>query len=104
MLQQDTILYRAGTADKPFDQFFSTESPQGVLQTRIDKAVLPQWPGGATSPIDSSIAIKIPAGTKVYVGEVRSQNGVYVGGTEQIVVPKLWSIKGIEIKEVSPLK
>ncbi|MBX4134269.1 hypothetical protein JMI89_11600 [Frischella sp. Ac48] len=104
VLQQDTILYRAGTADKPFGQFFSVESPQGVLQTRIDKAVLPQWPGGGTSPIDSSIAIKIPAGTKVYVGEVGSQNGIYVGGTQQIVVPKSWTIKGIEIIEVKPLK
>ena len=104
VLQQDTILYRAGTADKPFGQFFSVESPQGVLQTRIDKAVLPQWPGGGTSPIDSSIAIKIPAGTKVYVGEVGSQNGIYVGGTQQIVVPKSWTIKGTEIIEVKPLK
>gem|GEM_PF-167745 len=104
ILQQDTVLYRAGVSDKPFGQFFSSESPQGILQTRIDKAVLPQWPGGGASPIDSSIAIKIPAGTKVYVGEVGSQNGFYVGGTQQIVVPKPWTIKGAEIIEVKPLK
>ncbi|WP_282808193.1 hemagglutinin repeat-containing protein [Hafnia alvei] len=104
ILQQDTVLYRAGMSDKPFGQFFSSESPQGVLQTRIDKAVLPQWPGGGSSPIDSSIAIRIPAGTKVYVGEVGSQNGFYVGGTQQIVVPKPWTIKGAEVIEVKPLK
>ncbi len=80
------------------------ESPQGVLQTRIDKAVLPQWPGGGTSPIDSSIAIKILAVTKVYVGEVGSQNGIYVGGTQQIVIPKSWTIKETETIEVKPLK
>lgn len=59
---------------------------------------------GATSPIDSSIAIKIPAGTKVYLGEVGTQNGFYVGGTRQIVVPKPWSITGTEIIEINPLK
>jgi RHS repeat-associated protein len=104
VLEQDTILYRAGTADKPFGQFFSVESPQGILQTRIDKAVLPKWPGGGTSPIDSSIAVKIPAGTRVYVGEVGSQHGIYIGGTQQIVVPKSWAIKGTEIMEIKPLK
>ncbi|MCT4701793.1 hemagglutinin repeat-containing protein, partial [Enterobacteriaceae bacterium H20N1] len=104
VLQEDTILYRGGVSDKPYGQFFSTEAPQGVLQTRIDKAVLPKWPGGGTSPIDTSFAIKIPAGTKVYVGEVGSQNGVYVGGTQQIVVVKPWTIKGTEIIESKPLK
>ncbi|WP_336707328.1 MULTISPECIES: hypothetical protein [unclassified Cedecea] len=65
---------------------------------------MPKWPEGGTSPIDSSIAIKIPAGTKVYIGEVGSQNGVYVGGTQQIVVPKAWEIKGAEVMEIKPLK
>ncbi|WP_258570083.1 hemagglutinin repeat-containing protein [Dickeya zeae] len=104
VLQEDTILYRGGVIDKEYGQFFSVEAPQGVLQTRIDKAVLPKWPGGGTSPIDTSIAIKIPAGTKVYVGEVGSQNGVYVGGTQQIVVVKPWEIEGTEIIERKPLK
>ncbi|WP_197088077.1 hypothetical protein [Yersinia rohdei] len=104
VLKEDTILYRGGVSDKPFGQFFSSEPPQGVLQTRVDKAVLPKWPEGGTSPIDSSIAIKIPAGTKVYIGEVGSQNGLYVGGTQQIVVPKAWSIKGAEVMEIKPLK
>lgn len=68
-LASDTVLYRAGTAKQPLGQFFSSEPPLSVLQTRIDKAVLPVWPGGAKSPIDTSFEVKIPAGTKVYVGE-----------------------------------
>jgi hypothetical protein len=75
-----------------------------VIQTRIDKAVLPQWPGGDTSPIDSAVAIRIPKGTRVYVGEMSSQGGFYVGGTQQIVVPKPWTIKGVEVIGTTPLK
>src|SRR5690606_34397679 len=75
-LEKDTILYRAGTADQPLGQFFSLDAPTGVVKTRIDKAVLPVWPGGGTSPIDTFFEIKIPAGTEVYVGEVGSQGGM----------------------------
>ncbi|WP_454835974.1 two-partner secretion domain-containing protein [Pseudomonas lini] len=103
-LDKDTVLYRAGTADKPLGQFFSSEPPVGVIQTRIDKAVLPEWPGGAKSPIDTTFEIRIPAGTKVYVGEVGSQGGFYVGGTQQIVVEKPWLIDGVKVISSSPLK
>ncbi|WP_330210751.1 two-partner secretion domain-containing protein [Pseudomonas sp. AM4(2022)] len=103
-LERDTVLYRAGTADKPLGQFFSSEPPVGVSQTRIDKAVLPEWPGGAKSPIDTTFEIKIPAGTKVYVGEVGSQGGFYIGGTQQIVVQKPWLIDGVQVINSSPLK
>ncbi|WP_447920685.1 hemagglutinin repeat-containing protein [Achromobacter aegrifaciens] len=103
-LEKDTVLYRAGASDKPLGQFFSSEPPVGVVQTRIDKAVLPEWPGGAKSVIDTNFAIKIPAGTKVYVGEVGAQGGFYVGGTQQIVVQKPWLINGVEVINSSPLK
>ena len=103
-LGQDTTLYRAGTADRPLGQFFDVTPPDGVLQTRIDKAVLPVWPGGATSPIDTSFAVSIPQGTTVYVGEVGSQGGFYVGGTPQIVVLKPWTIDGVKVLSSSPLK
>lgn len=103
-LGQDTTLYRAGTADQPLGQFFDTAPSDGVLQARIDKAVLPVWPGGATSPIDTSFAIGIPKGTTVYVGEVGSQGGIYVGGTQQIVVLKPWTIDGVQVLGQSPLK
>lgn len=103
-LEKDTVLYRAGTTDKPLGQFFSSEPPTGVIQTRIDKAVLPEWPGGAKSPIDTVFEIKIPAGTKVYVGEVGSQGGFYVGGSQQIVVQKPWLVDGVQVINSSPLK
>lgn len=103
-LEKDTVLYRAGTVDQPLGQFFSSEPPIGVVQTRIDKAVLPEWPGGAKSPINTTFAIKIPAGTKVYAGEVGSQGGFYIGGSQQIVVQKPWLIDGVKVIGSSPLK
>ena len=104
ILDADTLLYRAGTAGKPYGQFFDLTPPQGILQTRIDKAVLPRWPSGATSPIDSAFGLRIPKGTKVYVGEVGSQGGVYVGGTQQVVVPTPWKIPGVVVESAIPLR
>ncbi len=104
VLEKDTILRRAGVEDQPLGQFFGQEAQSGVLQTRIDKAVLPEWPGGGKSPIDTAFDVKIPAGTEVYIGEVGSQGGFYVGGTEQIVVVKPWMIEGVEVMGASPLK
>jgi len=104
VLSEDTLLYRAGIADSPFGQYFSFEKQNGVVQTRIDKALLPVWPNGAASPLDTSFGIKIPAGTKVYIGDVGYQNGFYLGGTEQIAVPKPWDIPGVEIISKDPLK
>jgi hypothetical protein len=103
-LKNDTILYRAGTADQPLGQFFSLEPTTSVLQTRIDKAVMPVWPGGGTSPLDTSFAVKIPAGTEVHIGEVGTQTGFYLGGTQQVVVPKPWTIPGVQVINSSPLK
>lgn len=79
-LEKDTFLYRAGTADKPLGQFFSSDLPQSAIQTKINKAIPPEWPGGTKAPIDTVFSVKIPAGTKVYVGEFRSQSGFYIGG------------------------
>jgi Flp pilus assembly pilin Flp len=104
VLESDTVLHRAGTEAQPLGQFFSREAPQGVIQTRIDKAVLPQWPGGGRSPVDTAFEVKIPAGTKVYVGEVSSQGGAFVGGTQQIIVKEPWLIKGVEVVGSTPLK
>ena len=104
VLESDVELNRAGTADVPLGQFFTQTSPDSVLKTRIDSAILPEWPGGGKSPLDTSFEIKIPAGTKVYVGEVSSQGGFYIGGTQQIVVPKPWLLDGVEIIGSKPLK
>jgi len=106
ILKKDTILYRAGAATKPMGDFFVTRPPQGIIQSRIDSAVLPRWPNGAISPIDSVISVRIPAGTKIYAGSASAQGSLYVGGTEQIVIPGAQAgvIPGIEVISVSPLK
>jgi hypothetical protein len=103
-LTQDTILYRAGTADKPLGQFFSLREPQGVLQTRIDQAVLPRWPDGGTSPLDTAFAVRIPAGTEVYVGRIAAQGGIYGGGTDQILVRQPWAIDGVQVMGARPIR
>ncbi|NWC65553.1 hemagglutinin repeat-containing protein [Cedecea sp. P7760] len=104
LLFEDTLLYRGGTIDTPLGQFFSSDKPAGIIQTRIDKAVLPVWPSGDASPIETSFGYKIPAGTKVYIGETGSQSGFYIGGTEQIYVPTPWKIPGVEMISKDLLK
>ncbi|MDQ1211386.1 RHS repeat-associated protein [Pantoea anthophila] len=92
ILSKDTSFYRAGVSTNPFGRFFSLDKPQSIIQTRVDKAVLPKWPNGSASVLDSVYEIKIPAGTKVYVGDVGYQNGFYLGGTEQIVIIEPWKV------------
>lgn len=96
-LSSDTNFYRGGIEGRPLGQFFGYEQPQGVLQTRVDKALLPTWPNGNAAPLDSFHEVQIPAGTKVYVGEVGYQTDLYAGGTEQVVVPTPWKIPGVKI-------
>lgn len=103
-LDDDIVMHRAGTVDKPLGQFFSLDPPTSEIQSRIDKAVLPVWPGGAVSPIDSAFDVRIPAGTQVYVGEVGSQGGAFVGGTQQIIVLKPWLLEGVEVVGSRSLK
>ena len=69
ILSEETSFFRAGINGSPFGQFLSYEQPLGVIQTRIDKALLPVWPNGAASPIDTKFEIRIPAGNTVYIGE-----------------------------------
>jgi hypothetical protein len=104
VLDQDTILHRAGTSKAPLGQFFSRTPPQSAIQERIDKAILSRWPGGGVSPIDSAIAVNIPKGTSIFVGEVSAQGGHFVGGTEQIVIPKPWTVGGVRVVSVTPLR
>lgn len=94
----------ADVVKMPDGKLASMDNTLGVIHTRIDKAVLPEWPGGAKSPIDTVFEIKIPAGTKVYIGEVGSQGGFYVGGSQQIVVQKPWLVDGVQVTNSRPLK
>ena len=74
------------------------------MQSRIDKAIPPVQPNGGKSLIDTAFAVKVPAGTKVYIGEVGSQHHAFVGGSQQIMVVKPWEIQGIEIISKRKLK
>lgn len=109
-LGQDTTLYRGGDSDRALGQWFTREKPQSVAQVRIDTAVKPQWIDPQTgvmagaSPVDTVYEVKIPAGTKVYPGPTGYQGGVYVGGAEQIFVPKPWRIPGVQVTGSEPLK
>lgn len=104
ILSTDTTFYRGGISSRPLGQFFGYEQPLGVLQTRVEKALLPKWPNGSISPLDSYHEIQIPAGAKVYVGEVGYQTNLYSGGTEQVLVPAPWKIPGVKILSSGGLK
>ncbi|MGD8105380.1 hypothetical protein ACQE32_01685 [Pantoea sp. FN0302] len=104
ILSTDTTFFRGGVANRPLGQFFGYEQPQGILQTRIDKALLPRWPNGNKSPLDSYHKIQIPAGTRVYVGEVGYQNALYSGGTEQVLIMEPWEIPGVKVLSSGGLK
>ncbi|NJP98432.1 RHS repeat protein [Nonomuraea sp. FMUSA5-5] len=103
ILEQDTVLYRAGHHDLPLGQYFSVEKPQGVLQARIDKALPPKWDDGTECVLDTGFAVKIPKGVTVYEGEIANQGSLYMGGTGQIFIPKPWTIPGVEVLDSWPL-
>lgn len=111
-LQSDLILYRGGKAGggkNAFGQFFTRKAPQSRAAVRIDSAVKAQWidpqTGALTgsSPIESVYALKIPKGTIIYEGPAGYQSGVYVGGQEQIFIPKPWGIPGVKVISETPL-
>jgi RHS repeat-associated protein len=97
ILDHDIVMHRAGVSTNEYGRFFSLDKPQSVLQTRIDKAVLPKWPNGGESPLDTVYTFTVPKGTKVYVGDVGVQKGFYLGGTEQIVIPAPWNVPGMKV-------
>ena len=103
VIDEDIILYRAGTKNQPLGQFFSKDAPVSEVQARIDKAILPEWPGGGKSPVDTVFKVKMPKGTTVHTGKVASQGGFYVGGTQQVVIEKPWLIKGVTVMDSWPI-
>ena len=103
-LSTDTTFFRGGQAGTALGRFFSYEKPLGIIQTRIDKAILPEWSDGSKSIIDSYYEINIPAGSKVYVGQVGYQTNLYAGGTEQVFIPAPWTIPGVKTLDFGALK
>jgi RHS repeat-associated protein len=96
VLNEDLILYRGGTENQPLGQFFSKDAPISEIQARVDKAILPEWPGGGKSPIDTAFQVKIPKGTTIHTGKVASQGGFYVGCLK---VKAVRDIQNLAIKE-----
>ncbi len=90
-----------------FGACWGIEKTSGSLQSAIDKAILPEWgkikevPFLRTKPAEYTIA-RIPAGKQIYVGEVSSQGGAWVGGTSQVIVEggveAAWKIGGGTLK------
>jgi hypothetical protein len=103
-LSENTVFYRGGQDGTNLGRFFSYEKPQGIIQTRIDKAVLPEWPDGSKSIIDSYFEVEIPAGSKVYVGNIGYQTDLYSGGSEQVLIPAPWDIPGVKTLDFGGLK
>ena len=96
-LQEDTVLYRAGNSKNHLGEFFTTTKPTGELQVRIDQAVLPKWPDGGASIIDTGYAISMPKGTIVHMGEIAPQGNIFLGGTQQIFIEKPWLIPDVKL-------
>jgi len=103
VLKKDTILYRAGSDKYTMGQFFSKDKPKSVKQVRIDKALPPLWSNGEKSIVDTVYTFKVPAGTVVHSGKISTQGGHFVGGTQQIVIEKMFG-KGLKLIKKEPLK
>lgn len=103
-LDEDLVVYRAGSGNRSLGEYFSLDKPGSELQLRIDKAVRPSWPEGGKSIVDTAYQVKIPKGTIVHVGEVAPQGDIFLGGTQQIFVQKPWLIPGVEVLNKYPLE
>lgn len=87
---------------KEFGEYWSLEKPTGSLQSSIDLATRPEWANlrGEVFRVRPSefTTIQIPAGTKIYAGEVGNQGGAWVGGNSQIYIAQdisaSWKIGG----------
>lgn len=85
--------------------WFSPDPPQSAALARIDSALPDHWidPRDAgylgSSSAETLLAVRLPAGVKVYYGPVSGQGGVHVGGANkiQLYVPDIAAIPGIRI-------
>ncbi|MCC6511226.1 MAG: hypothetical protein IT423_19145 [Pirellulaceae bacterium] len=121
ILTKPTVLYRAqpgaatvvtigaagNTATKlptSIGRWFAPTPPPSGAIARIDSALKHFWIDvdgvfTGSSSAEIVLAVRIPAGTKVYYGPVGSQGSVYVGGMDkiQVFIPNLSEIKGVQI-------
>lgn len=100
-LDRPVTLYRAYAPEtsRELGGFWSQTKPQGMLQAQIDSALRPEWGQMQDAPwrVQATrwVEVEVPAGTRIYVGEVANQSfidpntgqgGVWVGGTSQVMI------------------
>ncbi len=102
-LTDNLNVFKAG-GNEWYGRYFSLDKPVSELQVRIDKAILPVWPGSEKrSVINHGYELIIPKGNTVYIGETAPQGGIYLGGTPQIFMLDTRN-KGIEVINKYPLQ
>ncbi|MDR3550715.1 MAG: hypothetical protein P4L31_04835 [Candidatus Babeliales bacterium] len=104
ILENDTRMFRVGTESIPLGEFYTFDMPASEIQMRIDKAILPRWPEGGSSTINTGYEVLIPKGTIIHAGEVASQGEIFLGGTPQLFIKKPWRIPDVKILNKFPLK
>ena len=75
ILEEDTILHRAGIASAPLGQYFTRSPPASVAAVRVTCAVKDDWDSGGVTlgetlapRLDTVFSITVPRGTVVYEG------------------------------------
>lgn len=94
VLDKEMYIHRAWAPDtwaKEFGTWWGVSRPRGSLHAKIDSALLPEWgtltdKDWFTSQATKVTSAKLPKGTRIYIGEVSNQRGVFSGGRSQILV------------------
>jgi len=82
-IKEPLIVYRLyGGEASQLGRWFMLQRPQGRLQATIDYGIRPEW--GNT--LERLVALRLPRGTRVFVGPAAPQGGL-VGGGLQVFVP-----------------
>ena len=101
-LNQPLTLFRAyhpppGEA-RELGGYWSLDKPTGSLQSIIDSALLPEFKNQAIKWVE----IQVPAGVRLNIGEVASQNNHWIGGSSQILIDAdiqdSWKTDGGDLK------
>jgi len=82
-IKEPLIVYRLyGGKARQLGRWFMLQRPQGRIQATIDYGIRPEW--GNT--LERLVALRLPRGTRVFVGPAAPQGGL-VGGGLQVFVP-----------------
>jgi len=110
VLDTDRIYYRVATAKEAaggptrLGRWYTESPPLSDMQLQIDSAVKPIWrnPRGevtGVSPPEVVMTIRVPKGTRIYLGPVAPQGHAHLGGNDkmQVCIPDIRSTEGVEI-------